>query len=79
MADKVLMLTNVHSPLDQRIYHKEAKTLATAGYRITIVGPGDRALQRYDEGIEVKVIPVPRTPLATSDQPVAIVRDCTEF
>ena len=62
MADKVLMLTNVHSPLDQRIYHKEAKTLAAAGYRVTIVGPGDPAFQSDDDGIEVRGIPAPRTP-----------------
>jgi glycosyltransferase involved in cell wall biosynthesis len=55
------MLTNVHCPFDQRIYHKEAKTLAAAGYGITVVGPGDSMLEGRADGITVKVIPVPRS------------------
>ena len=37
---KVCQLTNVHSPLDQRIYYKEALSLAAAGYHVSVVGPG---------------------------------------
>jgi glycosyltransferase involved in cell wall biosynthesis len=33
------MLTSVHAPYDIRIYEKEARSLAAAGYKVTIVAP----------------------------------------
>lgn len=34
---EVLILTSVHQPFDTRIYHREAKTLVEAGYKVTII------------------------------------------
>lgn len=39
MKRQVLMLTNSHSPFDQRVFQKEAKTLVTAGYDVTLATP----------------------------------------
>lgn len=39
MKRKVCMVTSVHRHNDVRIYHKEAKALAEAGYGVTILAP----------------------------------------
>ncbi len=53
---RVSILTSVHSPNDVRIFHKEASSLAAAGYDVSIVAPHDR-----DEmlgAVQVKAVPV---------------------
>ncbi len=57
----ICMLTNVHQPLDQRIFYKEARSLAQAGYRVAIVGPGSDALAGWHEGVRVEVLPLPHS------------------
>jgi len=53
---KVCILTSVHMALDIRIFHKQAKTLAKAGYDITLIAQHDK-----DEVVDgVKVIALPR-------------------
>jgi glycosyltransferase involved in cell wall biosynthesis len=36
---KVVHMTSVHGALDPRIFHKECRSLARAGFHVTIVGP----------------------------------------
>jgi len=42
MAGKVCMVTTVHQPFDTRIFHKEAKTLAKAGYEVTLIAQNNK-------------------------------------
>jgi glycosyltransferase involved in cell wall biosynthesis len=37
---KICVLTTGHGPFDDRIYHREAVSLACAGYQVTLVAPG---------------------------------------
>jgi glycosyltransferase involved in cell wall biosynthesis len=54
---KICHLTTVHPPFDTRIFHKEAKSLAKAGYSVTII-----ARHEKEETIDsVKFIPL-KTP-----------------
>jgi glycosyltransferase involved in cell wall biosynthesis len=36
---KIVHLTSVHDPRDERIFRKECRTLRDAGYEVTVVGP----------------------------------------
>lgn len=53
---QVVHLTTVHSVFDVRIFHKQAKTLARAGYSVTLIAPHEK-----DEVIDgIRVIALPR-------------------
>jgi hypothetical protein len=39
---KICILTSVHPPFDTRIYYKQAKSLAKAGYDVTLIAQHDR-------------------------------------
>ena len=63
MAVDIFMLTNVHHPLDQRIFYKEARSLAASGYRVAIIGPAPREIAGRRDGVEIEVLPVPASSL----------------
>lgn len=51
----VAHLTVVHRPDDTRIYHRECRSLAAAGYRVSLVAPGARSVP----GSEVRLLAIP--------------------
>jgi glycosyltransferase involved in cell wall biosynthesis len=52
---KVCILTSVHMPFDGRVFHREARSLAKAGYDVTLV-----ALHTTEEVVGgVRVLPLP--------------------
>ena len=55
----VAVLTSVHEPFDPRIFHKQARALATAGHRVTLLAPstGDKIV----DGVRVWGVPAPRS------------------
>ena len=56
--NKVCILTSVHPPFDIRIFHKEAKSLARAGYDITLIAQHDK--EEIVEGIRIVSLPKPK-------------------
>jgi len=59
---QIVHLTTVHPSYDIRIFHKEAKTLARAGYEVTLIAQHDG--DRVVEGVRVIGLPKPRNRLA---------------
>lgn len=59
MGTSVCLLTNVHHPLDQRIFYKQALSLVRAGHRVVVVGPGPAILAGCREGVEIRTVPLP--------------------
>jgi len=55
---KVCILTNVHTPFDTRIFHKEAKTLVRADYEVTLIAQHNK--NEVIEGIKIIALPKPR-------------------
>jgi len=55
---KVCILTTVHPPFDTRIFHKEAKTLAKAGYDVTLIAQHSK--NEIVDGIKIIALPKPR-------------------
>jgi glycosyltransferase involved in cell wall biosynthesis len=53
---KICILSSAHSVFDDRIFHKEAKTLASAGYDVTLIAHHDK--EEIIDGI--KIIPLPK-------------------
>ena len=54
--EKVAHLTTVHDPMDNRIFHRECKTLAAAGYEVVLLAP--RAGDAMIEGIAIGGLPL---------------------
>jgi glycosyltransferase involved in cell wall biosynthesis len=55
---KIVHLTSVHSATDNRIYHRECRSLADAGFRVTIVGPHPADVETN----HVRIKAIPREP-----------------
>ena len=53
-AKRVVHMTSVHSPVDGRIFEKECKTLAAAGYDVTIIAPTERNF--VADGVRIKAV-----------------------
>jgi glycosyltransferase involved in cell wall biosynthesis len=51
---KICVLTSAHPAFDVRIFHKECKSLARAGYEVAFVAP-DRESQRID-GVTIRAV-----------------------
>jgi glycosyltransferase involved in cell wall biosynthesis len=55
---KICHLTTVHPPFDTRIFHKEAKSLAKAGYSITLIARHER--EEIIGGVKIIPLKVPK-------------------
>jgi len=53
---KVCMLASGHDPRDDRIFHREAKSLSGIGYDVSVIAPGDVRAAFREDG--VKIFPV---------------------
>ena len=55
---KICILTSAHSSFDERIFHKEAKTLAKAGYNVVLIAQHTR--EETVDGVRIVPLPEPR-------------------
>lgn len=56
---RVCILTSVHQALDTRVFHKQARTLAAAGYAVHLIAQHERDERR--SGVMINALP-PNTP-----------------
>ena len=52
---RIVHLTSVHSPFDIRIFAKECRSLAQAGFQVTIIAPHSR--DEIAENVHIKAVP----------------------
>lgn len=56
---KVCILTSVHIPFDGRVFHREARSLAKAGYEVVLITRHDK--EEVVDGVRVVPLPQPRS------------------
>jgi len=56
--NKVCIITSVHPPFDTRIFQKEARSLAKAGYNVSLIAQHDK--DEILEGIRILSLPRPK-------------------
>lgn len=59
MPLKAVHISTVHSPHDPRIYHKQCRTLAKAGFDVTLIIPQDDNDFHPQDGVKVIFLPKP--------------------
>src|ERR1700680_566387 len=52
---RVAHITSIHSPNDNRIFERECKTLASAGYHVCLIAPALN--DAVKDGVEIMAIP----------------------
>lgn len=55
---RICILTSVHNAFDVRIFHKQAKTLAKAGYDVTLIAQHNK--DKVVDGVKIVALPKPR-------------------
>jgi glycosyltransferase involved in cell wall biosynthesis len=65
---RVVHLTSVHPALDVRIFHRECKSLARAGFEVTIIGPYSQ--DSVVDGVRIKAVPGERRRIGRSTRGV---------
>jgi glycosyltransferase involved in cell wall biosynthesis len=55
---RICIFTSVHSALDTRIFHKQAKSLVKAGYDVTLIA--QHAKNEVKDGVKIVALPKPK-------------------